>query len=325
MTTDVAVVEDVWSAAFDALATRRDVLYLPDAWEDPTVLRAAVENTQALVVRNRTRVTRELLASAPHLRLVARAGVGLDNIDVEAARELGIEVVAPLGANATSVAEHTLGLALALARHTLELDRSVRAGQWSRTPGRELSGRTWGTLSAGATARRTLELARGLGMKTVAHDPYIDPADARLVATGCRLLPLEEVLAQADVLSVHLPATSRTTGMLDAALLARMPRHALLINTGRGEVVDEAALADALGDGRLAGAALDVRETEPPRPGRLEQLPNLVLTPHVAGVTADSQRRIAELLSEDIEAVLSGRRAGHSVSEPTAPQTGVDG
>ncbi|TDC48638.1 phosphoglycerate dehydrogenase [Actinomadura sp. KC345] len=316
MAVDVAVVEDVWGAPFETLAARRSVLRDPDVWEAPDRLLAAAGAARALVVRNRTRVTRELLGSAPGLRVVARAGAGLDNVDLEAAEELGVTVVAALGANAVSVAEHSLGLAFAVARRLVELDREVRGGGWRRVPGRELAGGTWGMLSAGATARATARLARGIGMRVVACDPHVPADHPEVRELGIGMLPLERVVDEADVLSVHLPATERTTGLVDASLLARCKPGAILISVGRGEVVDESALADALESGRLAGAGLDVRADEPPVPGRLEGLSNVVLTPHVAGITAQSQTRIAQILCDDIDAVLDGRAPSHAVTSP---------
>ncbi|WP_211261129.1 NAD(P)-dependent oxidoreductase [Pseudonocardia acaciae] len=264
---DVIVTEEVWGEPFEELATRRSVLRRPAAWSSRDDLAALVSRARALVVRNRTRVDRELLAAAPELRIVARAGVGLDNIDLAEAAARRVVVTAPLGANAVSVAEHTVGLALALARKTLALDAGCRSGRWDREPGTELAGRTWGLLGAGATARACGRLGGALGMSVLAYDPYLDPAHPDLVAAGIELAPLVEVAARADVLSCHLPATEQTAGMVDALLLARMRPSALLINVGRGEVVDEDALADALESGALAGAALDVRVDEPPRPG----------------------------------------------------------
>ncbi|HEX6446870.1 MAG TPA: NAD(P)-dependent oxidoreductase, partial [Streptosporangiales bacterium] len=222
-----------------------------------------------------------------------------------------IVVTAPLGANAVSVAEHTLGLALALARRTVPLDRDTRAGEWRRTPGRELSGRTWGLLGFGATARAVGRLARALSMTVLAHDPYVPETD--VASAGVTPASLDEVVAGADVLSVHLPATAETRGLLGAELLARMKPDAVLVNVGRGDVVDEDALADALVAGRLGGAALDVRAAEPPSPGRLETLDNVVLSPHVAGITTESQDRIADVLAADIRAVLSGAPARSAV------------
>jgi D-3-phosphoglycerate dehydrogenase len=317
---DVAVVEDVWGPAFDDLAARRLVCRSPDAGTHGSSLRAAAAGAAALVVRNKTQVTREVLDAATSVQVVARAGVGLDNIDIAAADDLGVVVVAALGANAASVAEHSVGLALAVARHIVPLDSAVREGAWDRRPGKELFGGTWGLLSAGATARATARLARGLGMRVVAHDPYVDPALAELADLGIELLALEDVVSTADVLSVHLPSTPSTRHLVDARLLSLMRPDAILVNVGRGEVVDETALAAALDRGHLYGAGLDVREQEPP-PGDspLHKLPNVVLSPHVAGITAQAQARIGELLCADIDTVLSGGPAEHAVGKHRRP------
>ncbi len=321
---DVTIVEDVWGEPFERLATDLTVVRDADAWSDPDRLDAAVRDARALVVRNRTQVTAELLAAAPRLEVVARAGVGLDNIDVAAADEAGVVVVAPLGANAVSVAEHALALALAVARQLVPLDGDTRAGGWHRRPGIELSGGTWGLLSAGVTARATARLARALGMTVIAHDPYVDPFHPELVEIGVRLVGLEELVATSNVLSVHLPALDSTRGIVDAALLAQARRGLILVNCGRGEVVDEDALADALESGSLAGAGLDVRAQEPPVPGRMEQLPNVVLTPHIAGITGAAQRRIGEVLCADIRAILAGEEAPHAVTRAARPRRRAD-
>lgn len=309
---DVSIVEDVWGPAFDALAADVVVRVDADAWSRPDELPGLLDGSRALVVRNRTKVTRELLEACPTVQVVARAGVGLDNIDVAAADDLGVTVVAPLGANAVSVAEHTLGLALAVARHTVPLDGAVRAGQWDRRKGRELAGGTWGLLGFGATSRAVARLALAMGMRVTAYDPYVTPG-ADGTVDGVPLEALPTVVAGADVLSVHLPATPETTGLVDAALLAELRPDAILVNVGRGEVVDEDALADALAAGALYGAALDVRATEPPGESRLHHLDNVVLSPHVAGITSQSQDRIATVLADDVRAVLGGGRASHAV------------
>lgn len=302
---DVVVTEGVWGSAFDRLTRSFDVATAPGGPEpiDPELLGGA----RALVVRNRTRVDPSLLAGAPRLEIVARAGVGLDNLDLPAIDRAGSVAVAALGANAASVAEHAVASALAIAKGLVDLDRDTRAGGWDRGARRELAGATWGLLSAGATARATGALARGLGMRVLAYDPYVAADDPRLVEAGIRLASLDEVLVAADVLSVHLPATADTTGMLNANALARLKDDAILVNVGRGEVVDEDALADTLESGRLAGAALDVRANEPPDAGRLERAPRTLLTPHVAGITAAAQQRVTDVLCNEIEAVLQGR------------------
>ena len=313
MTVDVAVVEDVWGEAFERLSGDLEVVFNPKAWESSEELLALAHEARALVVRNRTQVDRTLLEACPGLLIVGRAGVGLDNIDLTGADELGVAVVAPRGANATSVAEHAIALALVLARHVVKLDRACRDGGWQRVPGRELSGGTWGVLGAGATARATARAAKALGMQVVAYDPYVTPDHPEMVEIGLRLASLNEVVSTADILSCHLPATEATRNLVGARLLAQTKPTALFINLGRGEVVDEDALADAVEEGRLAGAGLDVRAEEPPTPGRLERLSSVVLTPHVAGITEQSQARILQVLADDIRSVLAGGEARNAV------------
>ena len=311
---DVAITEDVWGPPLAELAQTRSVLREPDAWQTAAGLAAAASRARALVVRNRSRVDRGLLAACPRLRVVARAGVGLDNIDVAAAQARGVAVIAPLGANAVSVAEHTLALALALARRVVPVDRGCRAGDWDRAAGRELSGAAWGLLGAGATGLASGRLAAAIGARVLVYDPFAGPRAAELAAAGIRLAPLDEVLGTAEILSCHLPGGAATHHFVDAALLGRMRRGALFINVGRGSVVDEAALVAALMSGRLGGAGLDVREQEPPRPGPLERLDNVVLTPHVAGITGQSQERILRVLAAGISAVLDGGRPSSAVT-----------
>jgi D-3-phosphoglycerate dehydrogenase/(S)-sulfolactate dehydrogenase len=310
---DVAVAEGVWGPPLEELARRRTVIRLPAVTGDSEELIATATRALALVVRNRTVVDEALLSRCPRLRIVGRAGVGLDNIDIPAADRAGVVVTAPLGANAVSVGEHAVGLALALSRRTVALDADCRAGNWSRTPGRELSGGTWGLLGAGATARACGRLASALGLRVLAYDPYIDPGHPGLAAAGIELAALAEVAAASDVISCHLPATAQTAKLVGRGLLAQLRPGALFINVGRGEVVDEDALADALESGSLGGAALDVRAAEPPVRGRIERLANVVLTPHIAGITTQSQQRILQVLADDIEAVLSGGAAASYV------------
>lgn len=307
---DIVITEDVWA---DELAERfrdRSVLRQPDAWSDRQQLRALAAGARALVVRNRTLVDRELLVAAPRLEVIGRFGAGLDNIDMPAADAGGVVIVAAAGANAVSVAEHTAALALALSRQLTEHDAAVRSGRWQRTPGRELAGRTWGLLGAGATGRAVARIAGALRMPVRGYDPYADPAAVR--AAGIELVGLDDLLATADVLSVHLPLTPCTRNLIGSEALARLRPGSLLINVGRGEVVDEAALASALRSGQVGGAGLDVRTAEPPSPGPLDDAPNVIFTPHVAGVTRESQRRIASIIAEDVIAVLDGKAATHA-------------
>lgn len=318
-TADVLVVEDVWGPAFDRLAAEIEVSHQPDLWQDRGRLAAEAARARALVVRNRTQVDAALLDAAPRLQVVARAGVGLDNVDVDAATARGVVVVAARGANAASVAELTVGLALALARGIVGHDRTVRLGQWERTAGRELGGCTWGLLGLGATGLAVARLASCLVAQVTGFDPAVEAEDEAVRRAGVRMATMQEVVAAADVLSVHLPATPETTGLIDAGFLAAMRPGSLLINVGRGEVVDEAALADSLGRGHLGGAALDVRAQEPPGPGPLDDAPNVVFTPHVAGITRESQGRVTDMLAEDLTALLGGGEARHAVGPLTRP------
>lgn len=315
---DVVVAEGVWGSAFDGLRATYDIATVPGGTEP--IAADLLADARALVVRNRTQVDRPLLARAPRLEVVARAGVGLDNLDLPAIDEAGSVAVAALGANAASVAEHALASALAIAKGLVDLDRETRAGGWNRGARRELAGATWGLLSAGATARATGALARGLGMGVIAYDPYVPADDRRLADAAIELTSFDDVLARSDVLSIHLPVTAETTGLIDAKALARMKPDAILVNVSRGEVVDEDALVDALEADRLAGAALDVRASEPPVPGRLERAPRTLLTPHVAGITEAAQQRVTDMLCEELGAVLAGRAPTAAVGTLERPR-----
>ncbi len=303
----ILISEDVWGTPFQKLEGSFPIIRNDDLWNDPEKLKASLKDVTALVVRNRTKVTAEIIAAAPKLKVIARAGVGLDNIDIKAADAAGVVVVAGLGANAVSVGELTLGLALALLRNIPGHDVATRAGGWVRTPGRELSGLTWGLLGCGATGVATAKLIRGFNCNVLGYDPY-----AKNLA-GIELTTFEDVLKRSDVVSIHMPSTPETNGTINAATLALMKPEAILVNVGRGEVINEADLISALQAKTIAGAALDVRAQEPPSTGEMEGISNLILTPHVAGITSQSQLRINEILTSNIELVLSSKPATHAV------------
>lgn len=311
--------EDVSGAPYDRLATRRSLEQRSSAWNETELWPELLRGAEAVIVRNRTQVGQAFFEAAPDLKVVARAGVGLDNIDLAAADEAGVVVVAPLGANAASVAEHALTLALALAKNLVGSDAETKAGGWNRRPTEELAGKTWGLLSAGATARATARLARAFGMNVVAYDPYVDPSHPELRELGVTLGSLDEVLTAANVLSVHLPHTEATHHLLNAHTLAKLPKGALVISVGRGEVIDEAALFSALESGQIGGAGLDVREQEPPVVSKLETHPNVIVTPHVAGISRQAQLRIGEVLCEQIDLVLDGEQATSAVGALKKP------
>ena len=303
----ILISEDVWGTPFQRLEGSFPIVRNDDLWNDPEALKKEIASATALVVRNRTKVTAEIIAAAPKLKVIARAGVGLDNIDIKAADAAGVVVVAGLGANAVSVGELTVGLALALLRNIPALDEATRAGGWVRTPGRELSGLTWGLLGCGATGLATAKLLQGFGCTILGFDPYAKNL------SGVELTTFEDVLKRSDVVSIHMPSTPETNGVINAQTLALMKPEAIIVNVGRGEVINEVDLMTALKAKKIAGAALDVRAQEPPVVGDMENISNLILTPHVAGITSQSQLRINEILSSNIALVLQSKPATHAV------------
>ena len=277
-------------------------------------------DVDALVVRSETKVTAKVLDAAPRLAVVGRAGVGVDNIDVPAATARGVYVVnAPLG-NIVAAAEHAITLALAVMRHVVDADRSIRAGEWTRSKfmGNELRGKTLGLVGIGRVGTEVARRAAVFGMTIVAHDPFATEASAR--AAGARLVELDELLRTADVVSVHVPLTEKTRGLMGEASLAKMKKSAIVVNTSRGEVVDLQALADALAGGRLSGAGLDVFPQEPlPVDSPVRGAPRTVLTPHIAGSTVEAQTNVAVDVVEQILDVLDGKPARFAVNAPRPP------
>jgi len=303
----ILISEDVWGTPFQKLEGSFPITRNDDLWSNPEDLKASLIDATALVVRNRTKVTAEIIAAAPKLKVIARAGVGLDNIDIKAADAAGVVVVAGLGANAVSVGELTLGLALALLRNVPGHDVATRDGGWIRTPGRELSGLTWGLLGCGATGLATAKLLQGFSCSVIGYDPYAKNL------SNIELTTFEDVLKRSDVVSIHMPSTAETNGSINASSLALMKPDAIIVNVGRGEVINEADLIATLKAKTIAGAALDVRVQEPPIKGEMEEISNLILTPHVAGITKESQLRINQILTSNIELVLNSKPATHAV------------
>jgi D-3-phosphoglycerate dehydrogenase len=308
---DILVTEKIVGEPLIALARTHDVAFEPELWRSLDRLREAVAKARAIIVRNQTQVTRELLAAAPKLQIVARAGVGLDNVDVEATTAAGVVVSFTPQANAVSVAELTLGLMLALARKIPAADRDVRAGGWDRIrfTGVELAGKTLGIVGFGRIGRMVAERARAFGMTLLAYDPAINPASAAARDLSVRLVRLDDLLEASDVVSCHVPLAAETARLFDESRFGRMKPGAVFVNTSRGEVVDEDALLTALHEGRLGGAALDVRRTEPPGPTPFDALENVVFTPHVGAFTAEAQRRTLESVCRDVTNVLAGGEA----------------
>lgn len=309
----IVISEFIDDAALTSLARDFDVRYDAALVEHPAGLGVALADADALIVRNRTQVDAALIAGAPKLKVVGRLGVGLDNIDLDACAKRRIDVIPATGANARSVAEYVIGAALLLRRQAYLASAAVAAGEWPRgalSQGRELAGSTLGVVGFGGIGRLVADLANGLGVHALGCDAAIAP-DAPVWAehrTGAR--PLDALLRESDIVSLHLPLNGQTRGLLDARRIALMRRDAILINTSRGGIVDEAALAASLRDGMLGGAALDVFEREPlPGGSVLAGCPGLLLTPHIAGVTRESNARVSALVAVEVAAALL-RRAG---------------
>jgi (S)-sulfolactate dehydrogenase len=290
-----------------------DVLYDPQLVDRPENLARVVAEARGLIVRNRTQVRAALLDAAPRLEVVGRLGVGLDNIDVAACEARNVAVFPATGANDVSVAEYVIGTAMMLLRGAYASTGEVVAGAWprSRLMGREIAGKRLGLVGFGAIARETAKRAVALGMSVSAFDPYVTPDSPAWDQPWGRIEPssLEPLIAGSDVVSLHVPLTPETRNLIGTAAIARMKPDAVLINAARGGVVDEAAVAEALRAGRLGGAALDVFEAEPVTAERgavFAGCPNLVLTPHVAGVTVESNVRVSWVTVENVRKHLAG-------------------
>lgn len=304
----IIISEFMDGAAVGQLREGFDVIYDPNLVDQPDALHRAVAAADALIVRNRTRVEEKLLAAAGLLKVIGRLGVGLDNIDLQRCTERNIEVIPAVGANSQAVAEYVIATAMLLLRGAFAASAEVARGAWPRarlSDGRETAGKTLGLVGFGGIGRLTARLAWGLGMDVIAYDPALPDASEIWTQSGVRPSALDDLVAHADVVSLHVPLLASTRNLFDAARIARMKQGSVLINTARGGIVDERALAAALSEGRLAGAALDVYEDEPlPAGSVLAGVPNLVLTPHIAGVTAESNLRVSRLIADRVSAHL---------------------
>jgi D-3-phosphoglycerate dehydrogenase len=270
----------------------------------------------ALIVRSTTQVTGALLAAGPRLKVVGRAGIGVDNVDVAAATERGVLVVNAPTANLLSATEHTFALLLAVARNVAAADAALKGGTWDRKPflGVELQGKTLGIIGFGRIGQRVAVRARAFDMRVIAYDPFLDAQAARRLEV--ELLPLDDLLPRADVVTLHTPLTPETRNLLSAARLAALPPGALVVNCSRGGVVDEEALLAALASGHLGGAGLDVFAEEPPRDFALIRHPKVVATPHLGAQTREAQERISTETAEMVLAALAGSLSVAAVNLP---------
>ncbi len=289
---------------------------IANGWE-PEQLEDAMARAHGLIVRSSTKVTREFLEASPNLKVVGRAGVGVDNIDLEVATEHGIPVINAPAGNTVSAAELAMALILTLARKVVWADSSVRGGEWARPrfSGVELRGKTLSLVGAGRIGATVANRAQAFGMHTLAYDPYVTEEHADEL--GVERVPLAEALARGDVVSLHVPLTSATEGMIGRSQFRSMKPTAVLINLARGGVVDEQALVEALEAGEIAGAALDVYNTEPlPEHSPLRDAPNLILTPHLGASTAEAQELVALEIARGIRAALLDGDLSRALNAP---------
>lgn len=298
-------------ARFAAAANLVDV----DGTDVPALLRA-VTHADALVVRSETYVTPEVIAAAPRLRVIGRAGVGVDNIDLAAATRSGVLVLNTPGANAVSAAEHAIALLLAVTRQIPAANESTHAGRWERKKLRplDLRGRTVGIVGLGRVGSRVALRLRAFEMRVLAYDPHITPH--RFTEFGAAPVDFQTLLKNSDVITFHVPANAETTHMLNAGTLALVKPDAIVINAARGEVVDEDALAAALRTGRIAGAGVDVFPSEPCTHSPLFGLPNVVLTPHTGGSSAEALATVGDMISTTTLAALRGEAVPNAVNLP---------
>jgi (S)-sulfolactate dehydrogenase len=304
----IVISEFMDSAAVEQLQQHFEVVYDPGLVDQPDALRKALASADALIVRNRSRVDAALLAAAPALKVVGRRGGGHDNIDVPACAERSMKVITATGANSQAVSEKVVAVSMLLLRGGFMSSADVASGKWPRaqlSEGRETAGKVLGLVGFGSIGQLTAQLARGLGMAVIAYDPAVPDSAEIWSQTKVQPRSLDTLVADADVISLHVPLLESTRHLFNAALIARMKPGAMLVNTARGGIVDESALAAALIDGRLGGAALDVFDVEPvPAVNPFAAAPNLILTPHIAGVTAESNVRGSRLIADQVSACL---------------------
>lgn len=315
-TPDILITEEIDGEWIQKLKARGMVHIDPALWQSPDKLRTMLPNYSALIVRNQTQLTEELIAEGTKLKIIGRAGAGLDNIDVDAASRAGIVVTRTPGQNAISVAELALCMMLSLARKLPAANNHVRKGRWQRQHfmGTELYGKTLGVIGLGSIGFLTALRAYALGMNIIAHDVYISPDAAAVTQTHAELVGLEELLAQADFVSCHLPLTTETAGFFDYKRFCQMKPTAFFLNLARGEVVAEQGLIRALKQGQILGAGLDVREQEPPEKGPLSDMENVILTPHIAAFTREAQERVTAAVCKDVLSILEGKSAQYYVN-----------
>ena len=304
----ILISEFITSQALDSLRSVHQVVYEPELHQDREALIAAMQNIDALIVRNLTQVNEEILRGSSNLKVVGRLGVGLENIDLPACAKRNIKVIPATGANADSVAEYVVGAAVALTRGFIPATMATLKGEWPRprfSGYHEFLGQTLGIVGFGSIGRVVAKKAHAFGLQCVAYDPMLSGDSIALDGFSVPLLQLNNLVSQSDAVSLHLPYLPETKNLLNAVRLDQMKKGACLINTARGGIVDEIALADRLRSGRIGGAAIDVFSAEPAKDlSHFTGIENLILTPHIAGVTYESNERVSQMIADEVNRYL---------------------
>ncbi len=304
----ILISEFITSQALDTLCSGHDVIYEPDLYKDRPALIAAMQNIDALIVRNLTQVNEEVLNAAPKLKVVGRLGVGLENIELPACAKRNIKVIPATGANAESVAEYVVGAAVALTRGFIPATMATLKGEWPRprfSGYHEFLGQTIGIVGFGSIGRVVAKKAHAFGLQCIAYDPMLSGDTVELEGFSVPLLKLSELLSRSHAVSLHLPYLPETKNLFNAATLDLMKEGACIINTARGGIVDELALAERLRSGRIGGAAIDVFSAEPAKDLiHFSGIENLILTPHIAGVTHESNERVSQMIADEVNHYL---------------------
>ena len=311
----ILVTEVIHGQALEHLKHEFSVTVDPNLWQKPEQLRQIIGNYDGLIIRNQTIVDQKLVSAADRLRVIGRHGVGLDNIDLRATKSAELIVTFAPEQNAVSVAELTLGLMLSLARKIPDANQATKNGNWERQrfEGSELFGKKLGIVGLGKIGFRVGIRARAFGMSILAHDTLMSPNSLNLTEIGADLVSLENLLAESDFVTCHLPLTPKTDKMFNYHTFSHMKRNAYFINLARGGLVDETDLTKALKEELIAGVALDVRAVEPPTAGKLEKTDRAILTPHIAGLTKEARERVLTCICQDVALVLKGESPRYPV------------
>ncbi len=304
----ILVTEVIHGQALEHLKHEFSVTVDPNLWQKPEQLRQIIGNYDGLIIRNQTIIDQKLVSAADRLRVIGRHGVGLDNIDLRATKSAELIVTFAPEQNAVSVAELTLGLMLSLARKIPDANQATKNGNWERQrfEGSELFGKKLGIVGLGKIGFRVGIRARAFGMSILAHDTLMSPDSLNITEIGADLVSLENLLAESDFVTCHLPLTPKTDKMFNYHTFSHMKKNAYFINLARGGLVDETDLTKALKEELIAGVALDVRGVEPPTAGELEKTDRAILTPHIAGLTKEARERVLTCICQDVALVLKG-------------------